>query len=296
MFSRSSSLFTPFYFISAQYKKFRQKSKQNWCIPRKKVLFFAMCTVAVAWKIHPQYPLILVANRDEYFARPTEAMRWQPQNPHLLSGRDLESGGIWTGFMRDGRWGLITNVRKPQFFGKNGLSRGKALCDYFEKGQSDAEKYLRSGNFSQYNGFNLLIGDEKSLWYATNDEFEMRKLSPGIYGLSNARLDTPWPKVSDLKMRFSDYIRNEKHLQAADLEKLMMKSDEAPDSQLPQTGVPLEWERRLSALFIQTPDYGTRATSICLIDTWGNAQIRETSHFPDHQQKETRNFRFSIEK
>lgn len=272
------------------------KSKQNRCIPVEKVLFFAMCTIAVAWKIHPQYPLILVANRDEFYQRPTEAMRWQPHKPDLLSGRDLESGGIWTGFMRDGRWGVITNVRKAPFFGKNGLSRGKVLCHYFENGQLDAESFLKSGNFSQYNGFNLLIGDGKSLWYATNDEFEMQKLSPGIYGLSNARLDTPWPKVSDLKIRFAAYLHNEKHINIADLEKLMLKNDEAPDSQLPQTGVPLEWERRLSALFIQTPEYGTRATTICLIDTFGNAQVRETSHFPNNQAKETRDFRFKITK
>jgi uncharacterized protein with NRDE domain len=253
-----------------------------------------MCTIAVAWKIHPLYPLILVANRDEYYQRPTEAMRWQPQNPDLLCGRDLESGGIWTGFMRDGRWGVITNVRKPKYFQKNGLSRGKVLCDYFENGKLDRQNDLAAGDFSQYNGFNLLIGDGDSLYYATNDNFEMRKLSSGIYGLSNARLDTPWPKVSDLKKRFSDYIHTEKLLQLDELEKLMMKSDEAPDSQLPQTGVPLEWERRLSALFIQTPEYGTRATSICLIDTLGNAQVRETSHFPNNQAKETRDFLFKI--
>jgi uncharacterized protein with NRDE domain len=235
-----------------------------------------MCLILVAWQVLPEFPLVVAANRDEFFARPTAAAALWPDAPLLVAGRDLEAGGTWLGVASAGRFAAVTNVREP---GKpaGAQSRGHLTRDFLLCSASAAE--FSSGiDMSAFSGFNLLLGDGQELWYCSNREGAPRQLQPGIYGVSNHLLDTPWPKLATSKQRFAEALPA---LPAeAGFFELLADEEIVPDSALPATGVPLEWERRLSAVFVRSPDYGTRASTLLTVDTKGAGALVERSFGP----------------
>jgi uncharacterized protein with NRDE domain len=226
-----------------------------------------MCLILFAWQVDRNYPLIVAANRDEFFNRPTSVAGFWPEATSVLAGRDLEAGGTWMGVTTAGRFAALTNVRDPEQMNKGRPSRGKLVADFLVGSQLPdlyTEQSLAFG--SQCNGYNLLVGDQDSLWWSSNVSGESRKLEPGIYGLSNHSLDTPWPKVSAGKVALHEALIRTANSQ--DLLNLLVDPTIYRDDLLPKTGVAIEWERRLSASFIRipstAPSYGTRSSTAIL--------------------------------
>jgi len=236
-----------------------------------------MCLILFAYHQHPRYPLILAANRDEYFQRPSAPANFWAEYPDLLAGKDLAEGGTWLGVTRQGRLAVITNYRDGQPGTTFTRSRGKLTLDYLTAVTAPRD-YLQQLHChrTQYNGFNLLVGDCQELYYYSNRQGDIRALKPGIYGLSNHLLNTPWPKVKAGRDSLRQAI--EKLPDTSALWSFLQSPNQAPDHQLPDTGVPLEWERLLSAAFIDSDDYGTRASTLLLIDNEGEVSFTELSY------------------
>lgn len=233
-----------------------------------------MCLILFAIDSHPRYPLLIAANRDEYYARPTRALAPWPEHPQLLAGRDLEAGGTWLGLTRNGRFAAVTNVREDPTRGRQ-HSRGE-LPTGFLLGDASAADYAAAAQArgALYAGFNLLLGDGGGFYYCSNRNGRApRRLGAGVYGLSNDTLDTAWPKVESGKSALRDLLRGEPDPQA--LLALLMDRARAPDTLLPDTGIGLERERLLSSRFITSELYGTRASTAVLVDESGLATICE---------------------
>ncbi|SFA69563.1 Uncharacterized conserved protein, contains NRDE domain [Collimonas sp. OK607] len=237
-----------------------------------------MCLIVFAWQVIPGSPLIAAANRDEFYARPTAPANWWEDRPDIYAGRDLQDGGTWIGITRGGRFAAITNVRAPAERRTDAPTRGTLVSDFLGS-KKTATEYIAdiSGDAAKYNGFNLLVGDSKELiWYSNKNEEDARNgkpLPPGIYGLSNASLDGSWPKVVRTKAQFASLLCQG----APDACFFDMLSDttRAGDCRLPSTGVDIEVERVLSAVFIESPDYGTRASTLVRIRANGSAMLHE---------------------
>ena len=235
-----------------------------------------MCLIVVGWRVHPDYPLIVAANRDEFYARPTAFADFWAEAPEIVGGRDLEAGGTWLGTTRTGRFAAVTNVREPGA-GKGLHSRGK-LTQAFLAGQQTASEYVDQLEMRDFSGFNLLLGDGLSLWYCSNRGAAPRELGPGIYGLSNHLLDSPWPKLVTARLGFAQAIA--KLPERGPLFDVLADDEIVPDTELPSTGVPLEWERRLSAIFVRSEDYGTRASTVLTLAGDGKITFEERSFGP----------------
>lgn len=233
-----------------------------------------MCLVALAVDHNRRFPLVLAANRDEFFKRPAARLAWWTPDgggPAILGGRDLESGGTWLGLTAEGRMALVTNVRDPRRNDPGAPSRGQLVPDWLAGTERTDRFWMRSA-LAGYNGFNLLAFDFRQgecFWASNNGAYPVR-LDRGIHGVSNAGLDTPWPKVTALKARLAEAIDAASSVDALSMQLFDALADrrEAPDEQLPETGVPLDWERRLSAAFIRTPDgtYGTRCSTLVITE------------------------------
>lgn len=235
------------------------------CLPTASVGYHAgMCLIAFHWNPESDAPLLIAANRDEFYARPTAALAWWDDQP-ILAGRDLQGGGTWMGLHAQGRFAALTNYRDPAQQKANARSRGElvvaflasklAAADFIAQLRSSADEYL---------DFNLLIYDgERLLGYESRFDRTIR-FGRGIHAISNAQFDTPWPKVEALKLGLSGATTDD-----AALFKLLADDQIAPDARLPQTGVPLEWERALSAAFIRSPSYGTRSSSVVRLSRSG---------------------------
>lgn len=240
-----------------------------------------MCLVAIAWRVHPRWRLLLAGNRDEFHARPTAALsRWPAPWEGVMAGRDLRSGGSWVGLGRGGRAAVVTNVRDPMATA-SGPSRGHLIASYLA-GTEGAARFAASlaGKASDYPPFNLLLADADDCRYLGNHPATARGLAPGLHGMSNGALDAPWPKTRRLMAALEDWLAR----QEASLEPLWEAlTDEtvAADRDLPDTGVGLELERRLSAAFIRGRDYGTRASTILAVDHDGHGWIHERRYGPD---------------
>ncbi|MBX6319670.1 NRDE family protein [Pigmentiphaga sp.] len=243
-----------------------------------------MCLIAFAWDPRGPTTLLFVANRDEFYARPTAPADWWPDLPDIWAGRDLAAGGTWMGITRQGRFAAITNYREAGRHDPHAPSRGKLVTDFLAADCSPAA-YLRqlSKRAEPYNGFNLLVGDlfarTPSLWYLSHRRgypaTPPEALTAGVYGLSNAMLDTPWPKV----VRTTAALATLKAADARTPAYLQMLSDTtiADDAELPSTGISIERERALSAAFIVTPDYGTRAQTVLQVTRDGRVEASERS-------------------
>lgn len=245
-----------------------------------------MCLIGIAYQVHPQYPIIIAANRDEFYQRQTARASWWQDQPQILGGRDLEANGTWMALHQDGRFGCVTNYRDLRKPLKEGAPSRGELVPNFLLGEVDAPTYLSEldQRASQYNGFNLLLWDKKGLFHYSNEEKVVHALSPGVHGLSNHLLDTPWPKVEKLKSGLEDQIyKPQFHPEKAF--QLLGDRSIAPDALLPDTGIGLEWERMLSALFIEGDRYGTRVSSLLLVDQAGKTYFEERSYVPEGEPK-----------
>jgi uncharacterized protein with NRDE domain len=227
-----------------------------------------MCLILLAIEMHPKYKLVMAANRDEFYDRPSAPARFWQETPVLLAGRDLKAGGTWQGITRHGRLGMITNYRDHTSVKKSTPSRGKLLARFLQ-GRRTPLGYLQEVQLEgeRYNGFNLIVGDPKQLYWYSNRNGHALALAPGLYGLSNHLLDTPWPKVTRGKERMAGLLAaKKKGLDSDALFRLLQDRHIPPDANLPDTGVGLEWERTLSPIFVSSPTYGTRSSTVLLID------------------------------
>ncbi len=236
-----------------------------------------MCLILLAWQAHADYPLVVAANRDEFFARPAAAAAFWQEAPQVLAGRDLEAGGTWLGVSREQRFAALTNFREGRQQRADARSRGALVADFLT-GEASPAAYLAevSAAAADYNGCNLFVADGERLgYYANRGDGRVRWLGPGIYGISNHLLDTPWPKLSRAKAAFADALSALPA--AAPFFELLADQEIVPDSHLPETGVPLEWERILSAIFVRSENYGTRASTLLSRRSDGQTTLIERS-------------------
>lgn len=237
-----------------------------------------MCIIFFAYKSHPQHKLILVANRDEFYDRPTRNAGYWWDHPNVLGGRDLEKKGTWLGINRSGEFSAITNYRDFSLLVDNPKSRGSLVKDFITESQSPKGylKGLKKSNH-QYNPFNLLVGNRSSLYYYSNAEDIIKELKPGVYGLSNALLDASWPKITRGKEIFQNIISLEEEIDPKELYNLLTDKWVPQDEELPDTGIGLEWERALAPIFIESHNYGTRASTVLLVDNNNHVTFMEKS-------------------
>ena len=241
-----------------------------------------MCLLVLAWQVHPRYRLILAANRDEFHARPAAPLgKWPDED--ILAGRDLAAGGTWLGIDKERRFGVVTNFREWPASQAGGPSRGRLIPDYL-RGHEPPQSFVASlkSAASEYAGFNLLVGDEHELWYASNRAPDFaRPLAPGVYGLSNQHLDTPWPKLTRVHQRFEAWLNGAAPANAREL--LVMLDDRTPsaasDNAYPADLAPA-WRRALSAPFVLHPLYGTRCSTALLLAASGAVHLIERRFDP----------------
>ena len=266
-----------------------------------------MCLIVIAWQQHLEYPLIVAANRDEYYDRPTESAHiWQQSsdllNTKILAGRDLTAGGTWLGINDKGKFAAVTNYREG--IQETQLhSRGKLATNYLNNNmppQQYARQCLDTGD--QYNGYNLLLGEGEQLFYCSNRSPDIQQLPPGIYTLSNHLLNSPWPKSIHVKDELISLLWSDSTTPATPTSSQPINIDEIinclhrrepfADEYLPDTGVGLEIERMLSPPFILSPDYGTRSTTVVLKDQMGKSTFVEQNYEPGGLTGERKVFDF----
>ncbi|UJJ32650.1 NRDE family protein [Halopseudomonas maritima] len=238
-----------------------------------------MCLIAFAWQMSKHHRLTLIGNRDEFHRRPTRPLDWwdDQEQPQLLAGRDLEAGGTWLGARRDGRFAAVTNIRTPGA-AKAPRSRGQLPLDFLQGSQTPAAfmQHLAEQRH-EYTGFNLIVGDASELWFLNSEHGQPKALEPGVYGLSNADLDSPWPKTRTLR----EALAAAPDADSEQLLSLLADSRSYADDQLPATGISLEWERMLAPAFITgNREYGTRASSLLRIGQDGSISMIEKRFAP----------------
>ena len=243
-----------------------------------------MCLILLAYQAHPHYPLVIAANRDEYFNRPTQAAHHWPAPLPILAGKDLSAGGTWMGIAPNGRFAAVTNVREPQRTPPpNPISRGQLVTDFLASSEpTQAFLDTLGQQHEAYSGFNLVCGSVSGsvdeLWHGSNRADSATLLSPGIHGVSNASLNTPWPKLQQGKQALAEHLKHT-HFQLESLLPLLNHRARAADSDLPNTGVGLDMERLLSSRFIegQAVGYGTRTSTALRVDNHGHMEWIEWS-------------------
>jgi uncharacterized protein with NRDE domain len=246
-----------------------------------------MCLIVFAWRVIPGVPVIAAANRDEFYDRPAAPAAHWPDHPQVYAGRDLQGGGSWMGITHEGpngpRFAALTNIRAPQERRSDAPSRGALVADFLT-GQLAAADYLDriADGAAAYNGFNLVLGDRDGLyWYsnrAADDVRNGKALEPGVYGVSNGLLDTPWPKVLRTKAQFCSLLCSGAPEDA--YFEMLADTTRAPDLRLPETGVPLDMERILSAVCIETPGYGTRTSTVVKLYSDAPPELHERTVQP----------------
>jgi uncharacterized protein with NRDE domain len=252
-----------------------------------------MCLIFISINNHPTYKLIIAANRDEFYNRKTAAADFWSDHPHILGGRDLEARGTWMAMTKTGKVGMITNYRDPKNINPKAPSRGELVSNYLLE-KIEAEPYLKSiaPVSNQYNGFNLIVGNINELWYFSNYRNGFEKLTHGLVGLSNHLLETPWPKVMRGKIKLQPILQ-EKEIRVADIFDTLYDTQQAEDNKLPATGLPVERERVLSSMFIKSPNYGSRCSTIMLVDQFNNVDYHERVYDLETFEHRTRSYRFN---
>ena len=235
-----------------------------------------MCLLVLAWAAHPRYQLVVAANRDEYHERPAAPLAKWPEPPGILAGRDLRAAGTWLGLDPARRFGVVTNFRELQSPRPAAPSRGGLIPRYLSGSQGARQFFAQlEPAASEYSGFNLLLTDAASLWYGSNRAAAFaRELPPGVYGLSNELLDTPWPKLSRVKARFREWLADPAG-SASGLFALLADRTPAADAPEQTGGLPREWQRILSAPFVVNPAYGTRCSTVLLLEPGGRLILAE---------------------
>jgi uncharacterized protein with NRDE domain len=254
-----------------------------------------MCILFFAINQHPNYPVIICANRDEFHQRPTKAMHWWPKSnllaEEVLAGKDLQAGGTWLGLNKTGRFSALTNFRQPHLIDKNKQSRGDLVLQALAHQDDEVTEQLTK-NSNNYNGFNLVFGQLNNLICFDSVSQKQQRLNTGFHSLCNGALDDIWPKMALGQAKLADSIKDHR-LDIAQLFKLMKSDQQAKTEHLPETGVPLNWEQLLSSIFIVSPEYGTRTTNIITLDNEGIISVYDQSY--NEQGKCINQQKFSIE-
>jgi uncharacterized protein with NRDE domain len=254
-----------------------------------------MCLIFISIEAHPKYPLLIAANRDEFYDRPSAPASFWPEAPQLLAGRDLRAGGTWLGITKTGRIAALTNYRDPQSNRTDAPSRGALVSDFLLC-QDEPVSYLKQidADARRYNGFNLLVGQGSKFFYYSNRAKEILALGPGVHGLSNHLLDTPWPKVENGKAALKNLLAQES-IRPEELFHFLHDREFAADKFLPDTGVGLETERMLSPIFISSPGYGTRSSTVILLDRTGCLTFVEKSFGSPAESSSTNQHSFMLD-
>jgi uncharacterized protein with NRDE domain len=232
-----------------------------------------MCLVVVGWQQHTDFPLIVAGNRDEFHARPTARARWWADAPDILGGRDLQAGGTWLALHRNGRFATVTNFRDKELPSPKHRSRGYLVTNFLDSTMSPVD-YLNTVDGAAYTGFNLLVSDGTTLAWFSNRGDGVRLLPPGIYGLSNALLDSPWHKVVRSKAALEELIRLD-NVNETELFRLLDDRKKASVNEIESGHLPFETAHAISAAFIVLPDYGSRSSSVALLDAAGAWRFHE---------------------
>jgi uncharacterized protein with NRDE domain len=252
-----------------------------------------MCILFVAVNQHKDYPLIIAANRDEFFNRGTsESHIWHSDNG-IIAGKDLQAGGTWMGVNKQGYIASLTNIRDPQKISADAITRGELVSHYLQQPISDYHKTL-SAHKDSYNGYNLLFGKWDNLAVYNNHVDQLQQLTDGYYGLSNASLNSPWPKINKGVAKLQEYCQDDHDIDPNILFKLLLDKSLAADEDLPQTGIPIDWERRLSSIFILGDEYGTRSSTVLKVDKQQHVQWYERTYNNQAKCLSTQSFNFSI--
>ena len=252
-----------------------------------------MCLVVFAWKSHPDYKLIVAANRDEFHARPSQEAHWWPDSPDILGGRDLQAGGTWLATARSGRFATVTNYREQQRV-RNGLrSRGEIVTDFVSSGVA-AATYVASFARKNYAGVSVLAADHENICYTSNRGDDPVTLAAGVYGLSNASLDSPWSKLTRTKSALTTLIESRK-VNATELLRLISDKTPAAGTEVDNSELPFKVARALTAPFIVADTYGTRCSTTLLIGNDGRVEFCERRFNPDGTRCGDSNFSFSCE-
>ncbi|MFS0752336.1 NRDE family protein [Oceanobacillus sp. 1P07AA] len=238
-----------------------------------------MCLITFAIQKHSEYPFVLIANRDEFYDRPTAKATFWDDAPDILAGRDLKSKGTWLGITKQGKIAAITNYRDPSLPETGKYSRGKIPVDFLNK-ERDSTQFLSNLEEDQslYSGYNALFGDFQCLYTYNNIYNSSAQLESGIHSLSNDKLNSPWPKVLKSKGLLQTYLENNQNISSESLFRILQNADKPTDQDLPDTGVGIHLERNLSSMFIDTGNYGTRASTIILVDKRSNVTFIERTY------------------
>ena len=252
-----------------------------------------MCLILFAWRARPEHALVVAANRDEFFERPARRAAFWDDQPSVLGGRDLLAGGTWLGVSRSGRFASITNYRNPAERRPSAPSRGALVTDFLAATESPAAFFggtaARAG---EYDGFSMVACDGRSLCFFSNREGVVRDVEPGVHGLSNNLLDTPWPKLEKGKKKLGALL--DRPFDAEACLDLLADHEPAADLHLPDTGVGVEWERKLSSIRIVGGRYGTRCSTVVRIGYDGKVEFRERSYDQDGSVTGDVSFEFTL--
>jgi len=254
-----------------------------------------MCLIVFANNVHPKYKFIFAANRDEFYNRPSSQANFWKENSELLAGRDLQAGGTWMGITKKGKFAAITNFRDLKNHRNDAPSRGKLTVDFLANNIHPEEYYgFLKSDLNKFNGFNLILGNIDKLYYFSNKNEALKKLEPGIHGISNALLNTPWPKVEKSKKQLEALLgQNEIH--PHEVMNILYDKNKADDDFLPDTGVGIELERLLSPVFISSEKYGTRCSTVVMADKNNNVQFLEKTYLAATGTFSNKEYKFKIE-
>lgn len=252
-----------------------------------------MCILFFAIKQHPKYPVIICANRDEFHQRPTNSMHWwsdSKQYPNILAGKDMQAGGTWLGINKSGRFSALTNFRQPESQDDTKKSRGELVLQALTSNDKQTAEQLKKSTLD-YNGYNLVFGQLNNLSCFDNISQKLQPLSSGFHALCNGALDDIWPKMALGQHQLTEVITSTS-LDVSRLFSIMNNNEQANIQHLPNTGLPLDWEKLLSSIFIVSPEYGTRTTNIILQDNDGNITVYDRSYNEKGQCVAEQNFSF----
>ncbi|MFQ3206140.1 MAG: hypothetical protein ACI9IT_000274 [Glaciecola sp.] len=257
-----------------------------------------MCILFIAVNQHPKFPLIIAANRDEFHNRPTSDSAFWENHKDILAGKDNEAGGTWMGINKNGSVSALTNIRAPGKEVADAITRGELVLNFLLGSSKQQQKYAHTlaDSKAQYNGYNLLFGKLDQLYVYNNFDDTCVTLDDGVYGLSNASLNSPWPKISTGRDALAKYCQHADVLDTEHLFELLHNDKLADDNKLPKTGVSIEWERRLSSIFIQSLEYGTRSSTVLLVDHHQHVTWEERSFNAQAEQTSVQHFEFDIKK
>lgn len=254
-----------------------------------------MCLIGIAYRTHPRLPLLVAANRDEFHGRAADPAHFWPDAPAILAGRDRQGGGTWLGLSLAGRFAAVTNYREPASATTGERSRGELVARFLDGCEGAADFARRvTDDGGRYGGFSLLVMDRDSLWFASNRGESPAPVPPGVHGLSNRALDSPWPKVARIREQLARETAGGQP-DSVGLLRCLADTTQAPDESLPDTGVGLERERFLSAPFIVSDTYGTRCSTLVRVDAYGRCAFREDSYTAAGALGCSRRFRFRLD-